>query len=59
MKLVEYIKDGRCSFVTERGQGYRVVFLDSYFEIENEKFCESFALADFFAKKWVEYDDAV
>jgi len=57
MKLVEYIKDGRYAFVTERGTEYRVVFIDSYFEIQHEKFCETFLIADFYAKKWVEYDD--
>lgn len=57
MKLAEYFKDTRCSFITERGAGYRVVFIDSYFEIEHERFCESFMMADFYAKRWVDYND--
>ena len=59
MKLVEYIKNGRCAFVTERGTDYRVVFIDSYFEIQHEKFCNTFGTADFYAKKWVDFNDDV
>ena len=52
--------ENRSSIIVNRtGGGYRVVLIDSYFEIEKEVFVDSLELANFFSEKWLGLKDEI
>lgn len=55
--LISFEKNTRQVHIFERGKGYRVTFIDVYFDRHEESFYEELEEAIEIAKTWVESND--
>jgi len=56
MKLYEASNKHKYAFLVQRGSGYRVVFIDSYFEKEYEYYFNDFVIAQQYIHSWINYE---
>jgi len=56
MKLYEASNKHKYAFLIQRGSGYRVVLIDSYFEKEYEYYFNDFIIAQQYIDNWINYE---
>lgn len=56
MKLYEASNGHKYGFLVQRGNGYRVVLIDSYFEKEYEHYFNAFVNAQQYINSWITYE---
>ena len=55
--IVEHYKTKTSMIVPRTNGGYRVVLIDSYFDIQKEVFTETLGLAELYSKTWLGKDN--